>query len=142
MNKICTIGFTKKTLPEFIRRLKEAGVQRIIDVRLNDSSQLAGFAISSSLEYILQKDEIEYVSVKALAPDKALLKKYRKDNNWDKYEVKFKELMTARNAKEILKKLNLDEKVSCFLCSEDKPDKCHRRLVAEMLKNDFEIVHL
>jgi uncharacterized protein (DUF488 family) len=141
MNKIYTIGFTKKTLEEFITRLKKAGVQRIIDIRLNNKSQLAGFAKSPDLQFILKQFGIEYISVKDLAPDKSLLKKYREDKDWDEYEINFKALMKARNAKDILNKLQLDKKVSCFLCSEDKPEKCHRRLVAEMLEN-FEIVHL
>lgn len=142
MNKIYTIGFTKKTLEDFITRLKKAGVKRIIDIRLNNSSQLAGFAKSPDLEYILKLCEIEYVSVKELAPDKGLLNKYRQDKNWNEYEARFKALMNARNAKNTLNNLQLDEKVSCLLCSEDKPEKCHRRLVAEMIDKNFEIVHL
>lgn len=142
MNRIYTIGFTKKTLEDFITRLKKAGVQRVVDIRLNDSSQLSGFAKSQDLEFILKQFGIEYISVKCLAPDKALLDKYREDKDWDAYEVNFKALMNARNAKNMLNELQLDKKVSCFLCSEDKPEKCHRRLVAEMLDKSFEIVHL
>jgi len=142
MNKIYTIGFTKKTLEDFITRLKKAGVQRIVDIRLNDSSQLSGFAKRQDLEFILKQFGIEYISVKGLAPDKALLDEYREDKNWDGYEVNFKALMNARNAKKALYDLHLDSKISCFLCSEDKPEKCHRRLVAEMLDKSFEIVHL
>ena len=142
MNKIYTIGFTKKTLEDFITRLKKAGVQRIVDIRLNNSSQLAGFAKSPDLEFILKQFEIEYISAKDLAPDKALLDKYREDKNWDTYEVNFKALMNARNAKNTLNELQLDKKVSCFLCSEDKAEKCHRRLVAEMLDKSYKIVHL
>src|SRR3990170_5062417 len=142
MNKIYTIGFTKKTLEDFITRLKKAGVQRVVDIRLNDSSQLSGFAKSPDFEFKLKQFGFEYTSVKDLAPDKALLDKYRKDKDWDEYEVNFKALMNVRNAKKTLNELQLDEKISCFLCSEDKPDKCHRRLVAEMLDKSFEIVHL
>ena len=140
--KIYTIGFTKKTLEEFITRLKRAEVQRIIDIRLNDASQLSGFAKSPDLAFILKQFGIEYISVKSLAPDKSLLDKYQKDKNWKEYEVNFKALMNARNAKKTLNDLQLDKKTSCFLCSEDKPEKCHRRLVAEMLDKNFEIVHL
>jgi len=140
--KIYTIGFTKKTLEEFVARLKKSGVQRIVDIRLNDTSQLSGFAKSPDLAFILKQFGIEYVSVKSLAPDKPLLDKYQKDRNWEEYEAGFKALMNSRNAKEMLNNLQLDKKISCFLCSEDKPDKCHRRLVAEMLANGFEIVHL
>lgn len=142
MNKIYTIGFTKKTLEDFIKRLKDAGVQRIIDIRLNNSSQLSGFAKSPDLEFILRQFGIEYISVKELAPDEALLSKYRKDKNWHEYETGFKALLDSRNAKKILSDLQLDKKVSCLLCSEDRADKCHRRLVAEILNEDFEIIHL
>lgn len=142
MNKIYTIGFTKKTLEDFITRLKKAGVQRVVDIRLNDSSQLSGFAKSQDLDFILKQFGIEYISVKSLAPDKTLLNKYREDKDWDAYEFNFKALMNARNAKNKLNELQLDKKVSCFLCSEDKPEKCHRHLVAEMLDKNFEILHL
>jgi uncharacterized protein (DUF488 family) len=140
--RIYTIGFTKKTLEDFITRLRKSSVQRIVDIRLNDSSQLSGFAKSPDLEFILKQFGIEYISVKSLAPDKALLEKYRKDKNWKQYEDNFKALMNARNAKKTLDSLQLGKKASCFLCSEDRPDKCHRRLVAEMLDESFEIVHL
>jgi len=142
MNKIYTIGFTKKTLEDFITRLRKANVQRIVDIRLNNSSQLAGFAKSPDFEFMLKQFGIEYVSVKDLAPDQALLCKYRKDRNWSEYEVNFKALMASRNARRTLTELQLDKKVSCFLCSEDKAENCHRRLVAEMLNETFEIVHL
>jgi len=140
--KIYTIGFTKKTLEDFVTRLKKSGIQRVVDIRLNDTSQLSGFAKSPDLAFILKQFGIEYVSVKSLAPDKPLLDKYQKDKNWEEYEAGFKALMNSRNAKETLNSLQLDKKISCLLCSEDKPEKCHRRLVAEMLANDFEIVHL
>jgi len=142
MKRVYTIGFTKKSLEEFITRLKKAGVERIVDIRLNDSSQLSGFAKSQDLKFILKQFNIEYISVKDLAPDKALLDKYRKNKDWDTYEVNFKALMQARNANKILSELQLEKKISCFLCSEEKPNKCHRRLVAEMLGEDFEIAHL
>jgi uncharacterized protein (DUF488 family) len=140
--KIYTIGFTKKTLEDFITRLKKNGIQRVVDIRLNDTSQLSGFAKSPDLAFILKQFGIEYVSVKSLAPDETLLDKYQKDRNWEDYEAGFRALMKARNAEETLSNLQLDKKISCFLCSEDKPEKCHRRLVAEMLDDDFEIVHL
>jgi len=140
--KIYTIGFTKKTLEDFITRLKKSNIQRIVDIRLNNSSQLSGFAKSRDLEFILKQFGIEYISVKSLAPNKALLDKYKKDKNWKEYAANFKALMNTRNAKKTLNDLQLDKKISCFLCSEDKPEKCHRRLVAEMLDKNFEIVHL
>lgn len=140
--RIYTIGFTKKTLEEFITRLQKANVQRLIDIRLNNTSQLSGFAKSPDLAFILKQFGIEYISVKNLAPDKALLDKYHRNRNWAEYEVNFKTLMNARNAKKTLNDLQLDKKTSCFLCTEDTAEKCHRRLVAEMLDNSFEIIHL
>ncbi len=140
--RVYTIGFTKKTLEDFITRLRKNNIQRIVDIRLNDSSQLSGFAKSPDLAFMLKQFGIEYISVKSLAPDKALLDKYHKDKDWKAYEANFKALMNARNAKDTLDNLQLDKKTSCFLCSEDKPDRCHRRLVAEMLDSDFEVVHL
>lgn len=140
--KIYTIGFTKKTLEDFITRLKGSNIQRIVDIRLNNSSQLSGFAKSHDLEFILKQFGIEYISVKNLAPDKALLDKYRRDKNWKEFETSFKAIMNTRNAKKTLDDLQLDKKTSCLLCSEDKPEKCHRRLVAEMLDENFETVHL
>jgi uncharacterized protein (DUF488 family) len=140
--RIYTIGFTKKTLEDFIGRLKGSGVQRIIDIRLNDSSQLSGFAKSNDLQFILKQFCIEYISVKTLAPNKDLLEKYQRDKNWKEYEINFKALMNLRNANKILSELQLEKKTSCFLCSEDTPEKCHRRLVAEMIGKNFEIVHL
>jgi uncharacterized protein (DUF488 family) len=142
MNKVFTIGFTNKTLEDFVTRLRKTGVQKVVDIRLNNSSQLAGFAKSKDLEFILKQFGIEYISVKSLAPDKALLDKYHEDENWEEYEVNFKALMIKRNALKTLNELQIDKKISCFLCSEDKPLKCHRRLVAEMLDKSFEIVHL
>ncbi len=125
-----------------LRRLRESGVQRVVDIRLNNSSQLSGFAKSQDLEFILKLVGIEYISVKNLAPSKTILDKYRKDKDWAEYKVNFKALMDTRNAKNMLNELQLEKKISCLLCSEDKPEKCHRRLVAEMLDESFEIVHL
>jgi uncharacterized protein (DUF488 family) len=140
--KIYTIGFTKKTLEEFINRLQKAQIERVIDIRLNNTSQLAGFSKYPDFEFVLRQFRIEYISVKSLAPNKELLNKYHKDKNWENYEVNFKALMNKRNSQKTLNDLHLDKKSSCFLCTEDRPEKCHRRLVAEMLDKSFEIIHL
>lgn len=141
--KVYTIGFTKKSLEEFIALLKKNEIQKIVDIRLNPSSQLSGFAKAEDLQYTLKRESISYEHVKELAPNEIILKKYRDDKNWESYEKRFKELMEQRNAKEILKRLVKEGKVICLLCSEAKPDKCHRRLVAELLKEDkIEIIHL
>ncbi|MDP2908088.1 MAG: DUF488 domain-containing protein [Nanoarchaeota archaeon] len=140
--KIYTIGFTKKSLGEFIDLLKKNGVQKVVDIRLNPSSQLSGFAIQRDLKYTLKRESIGYEHILELAPDEPLLEKYRKDKNWAEYEKSFSKLMERRNAKEILKKLLSEGKTLCLLCSEDKANKCHRRLVAELLDKDVEIIHL
>ena len=138
---IYTIGFTKKSLEEFINLLKKNKIQKIIDIRLNNSSQLSGFAKGNDLRYILKSTGIGYEYVKELAPDKSIFKKYMQDKDWDIYQKRFNELMKKRNGKEILSDLLKDRKTTCLLCSEDTADKCHRRLVAELLKS-VEIVHL
>lgn len=140
--KIYTIGFTKKSLEEFLILLKKNGIQKIVDIRLNPSSQLSGFAKAEDLRYTLEREGVAYEHVKEFAPSEEILKKYREDKNWERYEKKFKELMEQRNAKKILKRLLNEGKTICLLCSEEKADKCHRRLVAELLEGGVEIVHL
>lgn len=142
MKTIYTIGFTKKSLEEFIDLLKKNNIQKILDIRLHNSSQLSGFAKSSDLSFILRLFNIGYEHREELAPEKEMLKTYRKSEDWNAYEQKFKVLMEHRNAKPILKKLLEKEETLCLLCSENKADKCHRRLVAELLKDNIKIIHL
>ncbi|AHJ30712.1 DUF488 domain-containing protein [Nodularia spumigena CS-584] len=130
-----TIGFTQKKAEQFFETLIKAGVKRVIDTRLNNVSQLAGFAKKNDLEYFLRKiGEIEYIHILDLAPTKDILEEYKKKQiNWALYEKRFNQLITER---QIEKKVNsdlLDE--ACLLCSEAKPHNCHRRLVAEYLQN-------
>ena len=143
--KISTIGFTKKPARRFFDLLRESGVNRVVDVRLNNGSQLAGFAKKDDLAYFLgELCGMEYVHLPALAPTKELLDDYRKRRcDWEAYEDRFIALMRERQIERTVSK----EIVSggCLLCSEDKPHRCHRRLVAEYLKQhwgDVEIVHL
>ncbi|MGI6648932.1 MAG: DUF488 family protein [Bacillota bacterium] len=140
-----TIGFSKKNLREFITRLKKAGVSKIVDVRLNNTSQLAGYAKKQDLEYILDLVGIAYEHRPDLAPTEDILKGYKqKKITWNDYEKQFKNLLTQR---EPLKNIYDDNKPSsiCLLCSEDKPKQCHRRLVAEYFLervDNLEIKHL
>ncbi|MDJ0601608.1 MAG: DUF488 domain-containing protein [Crocosphaera sp.] len=142
---LSTIGFTQKTAQEFFKLLKEAKVKRVIDTRLNNVSQLAGFAKKKDLQYFLKEiANIDYIHLVDLAPTKDILDDYKKKKGeWSVYEKKFRDLITKR---EIEKKL--DPKIiedSCLLCSEAKPHHCHRRLVAEYLSNhwgNINIVHL
>tara|TARA_Y100000310_G_scaffold140319_2_gene139689 strand:- start:3253 stop:3684 length:432 start_codon:yes stop_codon:yes gene_type:complete len=140
---IYTIGFTKKSLEEFINILKTNKITKLVDIRLNRNSQLSGFAKEKDLKYIIEKIlGIKYEIVPDFFPTPEILKDYRKDKDWEKYEKKFQELMNKRNGKELIKRLLKGGKIICLLCSESKPNKCHRRLVAELLKGDIEIFHL
>lgn len=146
MVTIYTIGFTKKSLKEFINLLKKNKITKLIDTRLSRDSQLSGFAKSKDLKYVLEKIlKIKYEIVPEFSPTKELLKTYQKDKDWDKYEKGFLELIREREL-ERFKDTVLDEKERiCLLCSEEKADKCHRRLLAEFfsrLEDKVGIVHL
>lgn len=143
--KIFTIGFTKSTAEKFFLRLQTAGVRRMVDVRLNNVSQLAGFAKKDDLRYFLKSIcSIDYVHRPEFAPTQDMLDAYKKDGGtWADYERKFVNLIEGRHIENALSRDVLDG--ACLLCSEDKPHHCHRRLVAEYLKNklgDVEISHL
>lgn len=143
--KLFTIGFTKKSAEEFFEILKKNSVRTVIDTRLNNVSQLAGFTKKADLKYFLrQVGGIEYVHLPLLAPTKDILDAYKKDGgDWATYERKFIELISSRGIEnKISRDLVAD---GCLLCSEEKPHHCHRRLVAEYLKQkwgDVEITHL
>ena len=125
--KIFSIGFTKKTARQFFEKLRNAGVRRVVDVRLNDVSQLAGFAKKEDLRYFLKEiDDMDYVHLPELAPTKDILDGYKKyKGDWKVYEEKFIDLMERRNIESAVSKELVDG--SCLLCSEDKPHHCHRR---------------
>ena len=128
-----TIGFTKKTAQSFFESLSQNHVNQIVDVRLNNVSQLAGFAKKTDLIYFLQTiGDIKYVHEPLLAPTQEMLDDYKKKKgSWSDYEQRFLALLESR---EIQKRLSPELFTdSCLLCSEDKPHHCHRRLVAEYL---------
>lgn len=133
MTNITTIGFTKKSAETFFTTLSRNGVKRLIDVRLNNTSQLAGFAKKEDLTYFLKAIcNIDYIHLPELAPTADILDAYKKHKgDWRVYEQKFLQLMAERRVEESLPKDLLNE--GCLLCSEDKPHYCHRRLVAEYL---------
>ena len=141
-----TIGFTKTTAENFFKRIKSANVKRVIDVRLNNNSQLAGFAKKNDLKYFLKAlGNIEYKHIPLLAPTKEILDEYKKKKGaWSNYEKEFNKLMNDRKIEKEIKPELLHQ--SCLLCSEDEPHHCHRRLIAEYLKNrwnvNIEINHL
>jgi uncharacterized protein (DUF488 family) len=143
--QVFTIGFTKKTAEGFFTKLRSAGVKRVVDVRLNNVSQLAGFAKKDDLKFFLKEVcDIDYVHSPILAPTQSMLDAYKKDKgDWSVYERQFLDLMTQRRIEEELNPSLLDE--GCLLCSEDKPHFCHRRLVAEYLADrwgNISIKHL
>jgi uncharacterized protein (DUF488 family) len=129
--KIFSIGFTKKPAAAFFNSLKAAGVARLIDVRLNNTSQLAGFTKKNDLSYFAREIcGIDYVHLPELAPTAPMLDEYRKSKgDWGIYERRFLDLMTERHVETTLSPATLDG--ACLLCSEEKPHHCHRRLVAE-----------
>jgi len=143
--KIYTIGFTKASAELFFTRLQKAGVNKVLDVRLNNVSQLAGFAKKNDLRYFLKAIcGIEYTHRPELAPTQEILNAYKKEGGqWADYEKRFLELMASRRIEQTVPRDAVDG--ACLLCSEDKPHHCHRRLVAEYLKDkwgDLEIAHL
>ena len=140
-----TIGFTKKTAKDFFELLAEAGVKRVIDTRLNNVSQLSGFAKRQDLKYFLKEiADIEYTHILDLAPTKDLLDLYKKkQTDWQTYEKSFLDLIEQRQIENKVTSDILDG--GCLLCSEAKPHHCHRRLVAEYLNNklgNINICHL
>lgn len=143
--KLFTIGFTRKSAEQFFTTLAQAKVARIADVRLNNISQLAGFSKRDDLRYFGRSIcGIDYIHLPALAPEQTMLDEYRKNpRNWDEYERRFLALIKSRAIESILTRDQLDN--ACLLCSEDRPEHCHRRIVAEYLRDawaDVEIIHL
>jgi uncharacterized protein (DUF488 family) len=134
---IFTIGFAGKSASEFFTKLKDAGVKTVIDVRLNNVSQLAGFTKKRDIEYFLKEiGQIEYVHRPELAPTKSILDAYRKKEiDWSEYERQFHELMIERQIENRITGEQINN--SCFLCSEAEPKNCHRRLVVEYLQNHW-----
>ncbi len=126
-----TIGFSQKSAGKFFELLQGAGIKIILDIRLNNKSQLAGFTKKGDFEYFLKTiAHIDYKHLPELAPDINLLHDYqRKAIAWEEYERRFLELLISRNVQELVNPEELNH--ACLLCSEATPQKCHRRLVAE-----------
>ena len=145
---IYTIGFTKKSAKEFFEALRSSGAKHLLDIRLNNKSQLAGFTKRNDLLYFLKHlVNMVYHEVPILAPDESILKEYRKTGDWTKYEQRYLELIQHRNAEKHITPALIEEGV-VLLCSEVEPTHCHRRLAAEYLAHirstntKIQIVHL
>ncbi len=146
---LCTIGFTGKTAEQFFTLLTDAGVRQVIDIRQNRSGQLSGFSKHPDLSFFLKKIAgIEYLHDPLLAPPPELLKNYRRTKDWPSYETDFLAVMKERGIPASLDTSLWPPSIS-LLCSEPGPEKCHRRLVADLLAgywraqgNDVEIRHL
>ena len=140
--EVYTIGFTQKTARQFFGLLKQAGIRRLVDVRLNNVSQLAGFAKREDLKYFL--DAIcgaEYVHEPLLAPTQEMLDAYKKNGgDWSHYEARFLDLLKERRIEEALAPA-LFEGPAVLLCSEAGPEQCHRRLVLEYLHDAWGNIH-
>ena len=146
MISLYTIGFTKKSAEHFFNLLRDSKVKQLVDVRINNSSQLAGFAKGNDLKFFVNEIcHIPYIHVADFAPTKELLDQWHKQEvNWEDYERIYTKLLTDRD---ILRKYGIKPfDGSCFLCSEDTPEQCHRRLLVEYMKKHssekIEITHL
>jgi uncharacterized protein (DUF488 family) len=145
--EIFTIGFTRTTAEDFFERLRSNRIERLLDVRLNNKSQLAGFAKRNDLAYFLRELlGAEYEHASLLAPTQDILDDFKKKKEmpWEEYEDRFLSLMRERRIEKQLKPAEFTRR-TVLLCGEDTPEHCHRRLVAEYLREhwkDVEIIHL
>ena len=145
MKTIYTIGFTRTTLQQFIERLRAAHVREVIDIRLRNTSQLAGWSKYPDIAYLLAAGfGMHYEHHTEFAPTAELLDEYQKTHDWPAYEPRFKQILAERRLESEARKLLMKERI-CLLCTEPRADRCHRRLVAEYLRSlepELEIQHL
>jgi uncharacterized protein (DUF488 family) len=144
--EIFTIGFTQRSARDFFGALRRAGIKRLLDVRLHNSSQLAGYSKRDDLAYFLAElCGAAYVHEPLLAPTPELFDRYKKNGgSWSDYARDFLALLDERQVAAKLDRREFDAP-TVLLCSEPTPERCHRRLVAEYLQEkwgDLEIVHL
>lgn len=140
--EIFTIGFTQSSAAEFFGRIKRAGIKRLLDVRLNNKSQLAGFAKRDDLAYFLREIcDADYQHEPLLAPTQELLDAYKKSGgSWATYERQFMQLMKEREIETELQPSFFDTP-TVLLCSEATAEHCHRRLVIEYLQQYWKGIH-
>jgi uncharacterized protein YeaO (DUF488 family) len=145
MIKLFTIGFTGKSAETFFNLLRDNGIKKLVDTRINNVSQLAGFTKGNDLRFFTKEIlNIGYEHIVDLAPTKELLVKFRdKEISWEEYEKQYLMLLEQRKIRDAVDIETMNE--CCFLCSEQTPEQCHRRLLVEFLQNerdDIEIIHL
>ncbi|MCV9960678.1 DUF488 domain-containing protein [Pararhizobium sp. BT-229] len=130
---IATIGFTQSSAANFFGRLRQAGVKKVVDIRLHNTSQLAGFAKAADLPYFLKElCGADYVHQPLLAPTEDILTAFKKEKgDWNSMRDKFMGLMAERRIETRLEPALFAG--SCLLCSEALPHHCHRQLVCEYL---------
>jgi len=146
MNNLFTIGFTKRTAEDFFETLKKSGARHVLDIRLSNTSQLAGFTKKQDLIYFLKGlADMQYHEIKELAPTEAIFKEYHAGGGWEQLEKDYRVLLKERKAEQYVQ-LEWLKAGSVLLCSEHEPLHCHRRLAAEYLSahypGSFNIVHL
>ena len=146
---IYTIGFTKKTAEEFFELIKRNNIQSLIDVRLNNKSQLAGFAKGKDLNYFLKEIcGVKYFYEEQFAPTKDLLDRWHKNSvSWEDYTEEYTDTLIKRRAEKIFEVRYKNAGNVCLLCTEPTTEHCHRRLLAEYIKGSMgdenvEIIHL
>lgn len=144
--EIYTVGYTKKSAAEFFDALRIRGLRRLVDVRLSNTSQLAGFSKREDLQYFLREIcDCDYLHEPRLAPEEELLKAYQdKQLDFAEYERRFLRTLAERAPEQWLDPA-LFAVPTVLLCAEPSADKCHRRLVAEYLRDHWEnvrIIHL
>jgi uncharacterized protein (DUF488 family) len=132
--QLFTIGFTQKNAEKFFTALRNAKIRRVLDIRLNNVSQLAGFTKRDDLRFFLRElCEADYHHLPQCAPTEDILDTYKKNGgSWETYVQQFLSLIRSRHIETLLTPELLD--FGCLLCSEPTPEKCHRRLVAEYLQ--------
>ncbi len=145
MSVLYTVGFSGKDAKTFFELLKLNNIQTLLDVRLNNVSQLSGYTKKNDLAYFLDKIcGIKYNHLSILAPTKEILDAYKsKKISWNAYEAKYISLINERKIENELK--NIDFNKACLLCSEKSADQCHRRLAANIIRDIFmieKVVHL
>ena len=144
--EIYTIGFTRKSAAEFFGLLRRAGIRRLIDVRLKNTSHLAGFTKRDDLEFFLREIcGADYRHEPLLAPSPEILEGYKKKRiSWEQYETEYRALIERRNVHQAIDRRAFDVP-AVLLCSEPTADRCHRRLAAEYLAGkwgDVKVIHL